>query len=89
MIRNEELWTQAGKWRIAEQIKEQNLLVMQWGVLRWMCGQDSPGINPKGKCERDSQTLTHLEAHKDIKTVCTNCNMFFLPWQTSYSCAYN
>lgn len=34
MIRSEELWTQAGQWLIAEQIKEQNLLVMQWGALR-------------------------------------------------------
>lgn len=71
MIRNEELWTQAGQWLIAEQIKEQNLLVMQWGALRWMCGQDSPWINPKGKCERGSQTLTHLEAHKDKQYVQT------------------
>ena len=42
MIRNEELWTRPGQWLIAEQIKEQNLLVMQWEALRWMCGQDSP-----------------------------------------------
>ena len=63
IIRNEDLWRQAGQWLIAEQIKEQNLLVMQWGTLRWMCGQD-----PKGKCKRGSQTLTHLEAHKDVST---------------------
>ena len=31
IIRNEDLWRQAGQWLIAEQIKEQNLLVMQWG----------------------------------------------------------
>lgn len=63
IIRNEDLWRQAGQWLIAEQIKEQNLLVMQWGALRWMCGQD-----PKGKCKRGSQTLTHLEAHKNVST---------------------
>ena len=42
MIRNEELWTQAGQWLIAGQIKEQNL---NWSCSegpRWMCGQDSP-----------------------------------------------
>ena len=63
IIRNEDLWRQAGQWLIAEQIKEQNLLVMQWGALRWMCGQD-----PEGKCKRGSQILTHLEAHKDVST---------------------
>ena len=63
IIRNEDLWRQAGQWLIAEQIKEQNLLVMQWGALRWMCGQA-----PEGKCKRGSQILTHLEAHKDDST---------------------